>query len=202
MPGAEPGPEVVAAFEDASTLLAGLGHEVEDLPSAPLTPQVLGAFETVWSLSGTTLPVPAGRVGELRPLTRYLRDRGLALSARDVMEALFALRLFARRFIQATHRYDVLLAPICTMTPRPLGWFDSGGDGAADFELQKRYAAFPAVYNVTGQPAVSVPLYWTADDLPIGTMLVGRPTDEATLIALSAQLEAARPWAHRHPALW
>jgi amidase len=202
MPGAELAPEVVAAFEDASRLLAGLGHEVEDLPSAPLTPQVLAAFETVWSLSGTTLPVPAARAGELRPLTRYLRDRGLALSAQDVMEALFALRLFARRFVQATHRYDVLLAPICTMTARPLGWFDSDGDGAADFELQKRYAAFPAVYNVTGQPAVSVPLYWTGDGLPIGTMLVGRPTDEATLIGLSAQLEAARPWAHRRPALW
>ena len=53
---------------------------------------------------------------------------------------------------------------------------------------------------MTGQPAVSVPLYWTAAGLPIGTMLVGRPADEATLIALSAQLEAARPWAHRHPA--
>jgi amidase len=118
------------------------------------------------------------------------------------MESMFALRMFSRRFVQATDVYDVLLTPVCTMTPRPIGWFDADGDGAADFERQKRYAAFTALYNVTGQPAVSVPLYWTADDLPVGSMLVGRPADEATLLALSAQLEAARPWAQRHPAAW
>ena len=93
-------------------------------------------------------------------------------------------------------------SPVTTMTPRPLGWFDADGDGAADFARQVRYAAFPALYNVTGQPAVSVPLHWTGDGLPIGTMLVGRPADEATLIALAAQLEEARPWAHRHPPGW
>ncbi|MCZ2824491.1 MULTISPECIES: amidase [unclassified Modestobacter] len=202
MPGADLDPEVRAAFEDASVLLSDLGHEVEDLPAAPLTPEVFPAFEVVWALSATTLPVPPSQLDRLRPLTRFLRDRGLALSARDAMQAMFTLRVFARRFIQATTRYDVLLAPICTLPPQPVGWFDGDGDGAADFERQKRYAAFPAVYNVTGQPAVSVPLWWTAGGLPIGTMLVGRPADEATLISLSAQLEEARPWAHRHPALW
>jgi amidase len=195
-------PEVQEAFDDAARLLGELGHEVEEMPAGLLGPDVLGAFERVWSLSGTLLPVPAERVGELRPLTRELRARGLALSAQEAMEALTALRLFARRFLTATAGYDVLLAPVTTMTPRPLGWFDADGDGAADFERQKRYAAFPAVYNVTGQPAVSVPLWWTASGLPIGTMLVGRPADEATLISLSAQLEAARPWAHRHPGMW
>jgi amidase len=202
MPGAELDPEVRAAFEDASALLASLGHEVEDLPAPPLTEGVFPAFEVVWALSGTTLPVPEAAVPRLRPLTRFLRERGLGLSARDAMEAMFTLRLFSRRFLQATAGYDVLLSPICTLTPRPVGWFDGDGDGAADFERQKRYAAFPAVYNVTGQPAVSMPLWWTASGLPIGTMLVGRPADEATLISLAAQMEEARPWAHRHPALW
>jgi amidase len=202
MPGAVLDPEVLAAFDDASALLAGLGHDVEDLPAGPPTTDISRAFEVVWALSATTLPVPEAAVPRLRPLTRFLRDRGLALSAKDAMEAMFVLRLFARRFIQATSGYDVLLAPICTLTPRPLGWFDADGDGAADFERQKRYAAFPAVYNVTGQPAVSVPLWWTAAGLPVGTMLVGRPADEATLITLAAQLEAARPWAQRHPAVW
>jgi amidase len=202
MPGAELDPEVRAAFEDASQLLASLGHEVEDMPGPPLTEGVFPAFEVVWALSATTLPVPDAAVPQLRPLTRFLRDRGLALSARDVMAAMFTLRLFARRLIQATSRHDVVLAPICTMPPRPVGWFDADGDGAADFERQTRYAAFPAVYNITGQPAVSVPLWWTAEGLPVGSMLVGRPADEATLIALSAQLEAARPWAFRHPAMW
>jgi amidase len=202
MPGVELQPEVRDAFEDASRLLESLGHDVEDVPPGLLGPDVLASFERVWALSGATLPVPPERVGELRPLTRVLRARGLALSAQDAMEAMLALRLFSRSFIQATAGYDVLLAPVCTMTPRPLGWFDAGGDGAADFELQKGYAAFTALYNVTGQPAVSVPLYWTADGLPIGTMLVGRPADEATLISLSALVEEARPWARRHPPVW
>jgi amidase len=200
LPGVELEPEVQAAFDDASRLLLSLGHDVEDVPTGLLGDEVLPAFERVWALSGTTLPVPPDRVGELRPLTRELRGRGLALSAQDAMEALMALRLFSRRFLQATARYDVLLAPVCTMTPRPLDWF--GTDGAEDFERQKRYAAFTALFNVTGQPAVSVPLYWTAAALPIGSMLVGRPADEATLLSLSAQVEAARPWAHRHPDGW
>ena len=88
------------------------------------------------------------------------------------------------------------------MTPRPLDWFDAGDDGAEDFERQKRYAAFTALFNVTGQPAVSVPLHWTAGGLPIGTMLVGRPAEETTLLALSAQLEQARPWAAANPTRW
>jgi amidase len=202
MPGIELEPEVTAAFEDASALLSGLGHDVDDVLPGLLGPDVLVAFEGVWALSGTTLPVPPERVGELRPLTRELRARGLAMSAQAAMESMLALRLFSRRFLQATAGFDVLLAPICTMTPRPLGWFDADGDGAEDFERNKRYAAFTALFNVTGQPAVSVPLYWTPDGLPIGTMLVGRPADEATLLALSAQVEAARPWEHRHPAVW
>jgi amidase len=202
MPGIELEPEVRDAFEDASRLLESLGHEVDDVPPGLLGPEVLGSFERVWALSGTTLPVPPERVGELRPLTRELRARGLAMSAQDAMEAMLALRLFSRRFLQATGEYDVLLAPVCTMTPRPLGWFDADGDGAEDFERQKRYAAFTALFNVTGQPAVSVPLYWTASGLPIGSMLVGRPADEATLLSLSAQVEAARPWADRHPDGW
>jgi amidase len=202
MPDVQLDPEVTAAFEDASALLTGLGHHVEDVPAGLLGPDVLASFERVWALSGTTLPVPPERVGELRPLTRELRARGLAMSAQDAMESMIALRLFSRRFLEATAGFDVLVAPICTMTPRPLGWFDADGDGAEDFERNKRYAAFTALFNVTGQPAVSVPLYWTAGGLPIGTMLVGRPADEATLLALSAHVEAARPWAHRHPAVW
>jgi amidase len=202
MPGIELDPEVAEAFEDAGKLLESLGHDVEDVPSGLLGPEVLPSFERVWALSGTLLPVPPARVGELRPLTRELRGRGLAMSARTAMEAMTALRLFARRFLQATAAYDVLLAPVLTMTPRPVGWFDADGDGAEDFERNKRYAAFTALFNVTGQPAVSLPLHWTDGGLPIGTMLVGRPADEATLISLSAQVEEARPWAHRHPDAW
>lgn len=202
VPGTGLEPEIAAALEDAARLLADLGHSVEEAPAGLVEPGVLPAFEQVWALSGATLPVPADRVGGLRPLTRVLRERGLAMSAREALEAMAALRSFARRYLRATAGFDVLLAPVVTMTPRPVGWFDADGDGAEDFERNKRYAAFTGLTNVTGQPAVSVPLHTTPGGLPVGSMLVGRPADEVTLIALSAQLEAARPWAHRHPAAW
>ena len=195
-------PEIAAALGGAARLLADLGHDVEEAPGGLLGPDVWPAFERVWALSAATLQVAPERVGELRPLTRELRVRGLALSARDAMESLATLRSSARRFLRATADHDVLLAPVTTMTARPVGWFDADGDGAADFERNVRYAAFPALSNVTGQPAISLPLHWTAGGLPVGSMLVGRPADEATLISLSAQLEEASPWAARHPAVW
>jgi len=202
MPGAEVDPEVEKAWVETSALLEYLGHEVEDLPLPPLTAQVVANFEAVWSLSGTTLPITESQVGDLQPLTTHLRDRGLSLSAKQAMDALYALRMFARRWVEETADYDVLLAPVCTMSARPIGWFGQDGPGGPDFERQKRYAAYTAVYNVTGQPAVSIPLYWTDAGLPIGSMLVGKPSDEATLIALSAQLEQAQPWAQRTPPVW
>jgi amidase len=202
IPDAELEPQVAAALDDTARLLEELGHEVEDVPGGLLGPEVLPNFERAWVLGGTTLPVNPDQVGQLCPLTRELRDRGLRLTAREAMAALFALRLFGRRYVQAVDRFDVLLAPVCTMPPRPLDWFTADGEGAADFERQKRYAAFTALYNVTGQPAVSLPLGWTDDGLPVGSMLVGRPADEATLISLAAQLEEARPWAHRRPPVW
>jgi len=202
MPGAGVDPDVEKAWLETSALLESLGHAVEDLPHPPLNARVVEDFESVWSLSGTTLPITESQVVELQPLTAYLRDRGMSLSAKQAMDALYALRLFARRWVEQTAGYDVLLAPVCAMPPRPVGWFGEDGPGAPDFERQKRYAPYTAVYNLTGQPAVSIPLHWTDAGLPIGSMLVGKPSDEATLIALSAQLEQAQPWAQRMPPLW
>jgi amidase len=197
VPGVRLEPEVAVAFEDASALLVDLGHSVEDVPPGLVGPEVLPSFERAWALSATTLPVTPRQVGDLRPLTRELRARGLAMSAQVAMEALVALRLFGRRFLQATAGFDVLLAPVCTMTPRPLTWF--GTDGAEDFERQKRYAAFTALFNVTGQPAVSVPLHWTPDGLPVGVQLVAAYGREDLLVRVASQLEAAAPWAGRRP---
>lgn len=201
IPGAIVDPAVRRAWEDTSTLLASLGHEVEDI-APPLTAELIPHFEVVWSIGATTLPVPPERVGELEPLTRWLRERGMAVSVPQAMTALSTLQQHCRTAIAATSAYDVLLAPVCTLPPRPVGWFFEDGFGAPDFERQKQFSAYTAVFNMTGQPAVSIPLQWTADGLPLGMMLVGRPADEASLISLSAQLEAAQPWVQRRPAMW
>jgi amidase len=75
-------------------------------------------------------------------------------------------------------------------------------DPAADFEAQKRFTPWTSMWNVTGSPAVSLPLHQTPDHLPVGVMLAGRPGDEATLLSLAAQVEAAVPWHDRHPPCW
>ncbi|CAN5218075.1 amidase [soil metagenome] len=201
IPGAVVDPAVRHAWEDTSALLESLGHEVEDI-AAPLTAELIPHFEVVWSMSATALPIDPTRVGELEPLTRWLRERGMAATAQQVMIALGTLQQHSRVAVVATSAYDVLLAPVCTLPPRPVDWFFADGLGAPDFERQKQFSAYTAVFNMTGQPAVSIPVQWTDDGLPLGMMLVGRPADEATLISLSAQLEAAAPWAHRRPALW
>lgn len=190
-----------AAWESASELLASLGHEVEDV-SPPFGNELVSLFEILWSVASHTAPVDPAREGELKPLTRWLRERGRAVTGPQFTAALGSLQMAARQAIVATSAYDVILTPTLAQPPRPVGWFSQAGDPAADFERQKAFTPFTAVYNVTGQPAVNVPLYWNDEGLPIGVMLVGRPADEATLIALSAQLEAARPWKDRHPPLW
>ena len=194
-------PHVVEAYEAASVLLAGLGHEVEDV-GPPFGPELVPAFEVLWATSAAGVPVDPAREHLLRPLTRWLRERGRAMSATDFTGAMAALQSATRVAVTATAAYDVVLTPTLAQPPAPLGWFTEDGDPAAEFERMKRWTPFTATYNMTGQPAVNVPLHWSPDGLPIGVMLVGRPADEATLLRLSAQLEGAQPWRERHPDLW
>jgi amidase len=198
--GAEVHPDCVAAYEDASSLLAGLGHEVEDI-TLPMGPDIVPFFETLWYAYATLVPLAPDQEGLLLPLTSYLRGRGLVTTAPDLFFAQAYLQAVTRAAVTATNAYDAILTPTLALPPRPVGWFDEV-EPAENFERQKRFTPFTAVYNVSGQPAVNVPLYWTDDHLPIGVMLAGRMGDEATLISLSAQLEQARPWKDRHPALW
>ena len=96
--------------------------------------------------------------------------------------------------------YDVLLTPVLADPPLPLASFD-GPPGAPmlGFMRAATYAPFTPTCNITGQPAMSVPLHWTKDDLPVGSHFMGRYGDEATLFRLAAQLEKARPWADKRP---
>ena len=95
-----------------------------------------------------------------------------------------------------------MLTPTVAQLPRPIGWFTADGDPAADFERQKQFTPYTAMYNMTGQPAISLPLYQSEEGLPIGIMLVGRPGGEAALLSLAAQVEAALPWHDRRPEIW
>jgi amidase len=111
------------------------------------------------------------------------------------------LESLARRVVAFWEEVDVVLTPTLALPPVPLGWTheDTDGDARLAFARQTLFTPFTPLVNVTGQPAVSLPLHRTADGLPVGVQLIGRPFAEATLIRLSAQLERARPWAHLRP---
>jgi amidase len=198
--GAEVHPDCVTAYEEASTLLASLGHEVVDIPM-PFGPDVVPFFEVLWYTHATLAPVAPDSEELLLPLTRYLRGRGQAVSAQELIFAQAVLQAVTRAALTMLNAYDAVLSPTLAMPPAPVGYFEEV-EPAENFERQKRFTPFTAVYNVSGQPAVNVPLHWTDEGLPIGVMLAGRMGEEGTLISLSAQLEQARPWAGRHPPIW
>ena len=200
IPGAEVHPDCVTAYEDASALLASLGHQVEDI-TMPFGSNVVPFFETIYHAYATLTPVDPAQEHLLLPLTRYLRELGRATRAPDFLFAQAYMQFVTRPAIAALSACDAVLTPTLAQPPRPVGWFDEV-DPAENFERQKRFTPWTAVYNVSGLPAVSVPLHWSAEGLPIGVMLAGRMGDEGTLISLSAQLEQARPWQDRHPPIW
>lgn len=198
--GAEVHPECRAAYEDGIRLLRALGHEVEEV-APPVGPDFMDHFAVLWS--ATAAPLDAETV---TPLTAWLRDRGRSLGAADVVRALSALHRLTRPAAVLAERYDAVLTPTLARPPVPIGHFHDQ-DPAENFSRQCAFSPFASVYNVTGQPAISLPTYWTAGGLPIGIMLAARHGAEATLISLGAQLEevAGRPsrvppgWVERAP---
>ncbi len=194
-------PDCIAAYEATTALLVELGHEVEDI-ALPVSADLVPAFEAVWAVLALLTPVDPDEEGTLRPLTQWLRKRGRAVSGHGYTAALAHLQSAARQVVAATAGFDAVLTPTLAAPPAYIGALRDDADPARDFENQKRFTPFTSLTNMTGQPSVSLPLHWTDTGLPIGVMLAGRPADEATLIRLAAQLEAARPWAHRHPELW
>jgi amidase len=194
-------PECVRAWEDASERLESLGHHVEDVP-VPLPPEAVAVFETCWAVLTALSAAPAGREELLRPLTRWLSDRGRAVTGPEFGLAIGELRRVAAGALAALAPYDAVLTPTLATPPLPVGAIRDDADPAADFAAQKAFTPWTSAWNVTGMPAVSLPLHWTADGLPVGVMLAARPAEEELLLGLAAQVEAAAPWRDRHPPGW
>ena len=201
--------DCVTAVRDAAALAAELGHEVVET-----TPVVDGelfsqAFITLWSAGCASriagLALVTGRAPgreEFETLTWALHEMGRQHSASTYLLAWQALQRIAREIARFFIDYDVWLTPTLAEPPVPLGTFDSPvEDPLKGLFRAARFVPFTPIANVTGQPAMSVPLFWNSEGLPVGTHFIGRFGDEATLFRLSAQLEAARPWALRRPAL-
>jgi len=201
--------DCVRAVEDAAKLCADLGHDVSEA-----TPELEGdaisqAFIAVWA-AGTAWSIDdwARRTGQtpsadrFEPLTWALCEMGNRRSAADYLLAVQDLQRVSRQVARFFVDYDVWLSPTLAEPPPALGSFDPTPDNPMQGIFRAaQFVPFTPIFNATGQPAMSVPLHWNQENLPIGVQFAGRFGDEATLFRLAAQLEQSRPWAGRWPTL-
>jgi amidase len=200
-------PDVVSALHDAIKLCEDLGHEVTEAYPALNGEQLVEAFTIVWEV-GVALTLAAIRQftgrdpgeDEIEPLTRTLWEEGKKYDAAAYLTAVSQLQMMARQVAAFHEQYDIWMTPTLGEPPVPLGSFESTPDDPmSGFTRAADFVPFTPLQNATGQPAMSVPLSWNEEGLPIGIHFVGRFGDEATLFRLASQLEEARPWAHRRP---
>ena len=190
----------------AAKLCADLGHEVEeatpDLDQSVLIPMFMvlwganlaAGIDTIALLTGQT-PKPELFEG----LTWGLYEAGKTLSASQYLMARDKMNVAARSAAKFHETYDMWLCATLGLPPVKLGTFDmEERDPQKSFAPLIDYVPFTAMQNVTGQPAINMPLHWNKDGLPIGVQFVGRFGDELGLLKLAAQLESAAPWAHQY----
>jgi amidase len=193
---------------EAGTLLESLGHEVVEATPEWDDAGYIENFIKIWT-AGTGEEIHIyGRISgreielsKLEPLTRQMVEIASSFSAVDYLRALEYLQRLARRIVMFWGEYDVLLTPTLAQPPIPIGALrpKEGEEPIQMLENSARFVPLTPIFNVTGQPAISLPLSMSPDGLPIGVQLVGAPAAEELLLSLSAQLEAARPWADRRP---
>jgi amidase len=209
IPDAVVDPICKRAVDDAAELLRSLGHEVEEV-----TPpwqieglsELFGAvFSVHISLSIAYSGMVAGReptAEDMEPMSWAIYSMVKKLGAVESMAALVQLQSHTRRLISFLEPYDALLTPALAERPLPLGTLDTAAEEPmSTFTRSGLFTPFTPVFNASGQPGISVPLYQGEDGLPLGVQLVGRPAGEGALLALAAQLEEAQPWAERRAPL-
>jgi amidase len=173
----------------------------------PFPAEDWGAFAALWSVGALSAPVPEDAELLLTPLTRWLRATGREQSGLVFAQAVAGMQRLTQQVAAAWDAFDAVLTPTLAQLPAPVGSMRDDADPAGDFAAQTRFTPWTSIANLTGRPSVSLPLGWaegaaTGDaggDLPVGVMLTGRLGDDALLLALSAQLEAADPWTSRVP---
>lgn len=201
-------PDCLAAARDAADLLTTLGHEVVEAAPALDGEMLWKHFIAVWT-GGVTWTVRAmsqilGRTPaewEIEPITRAYEIMGRKITAADYLAAIQYFQFTARQVAEFMKEYDVLLTPTLASPPLPLGSFSPTPEDPVAGAASAAFTPFTPLSNATGQPSMTVPLFWNGSGMPVGTHFTGRYGDEATLFRLAAQLEQARPWSGRRPAV-
>ncbi len=205
-------PECVFAVDRAATLLESLGHYVEAARPDALVEQGYGGNFAVIIAAGMTndvnyLETALGRpIGpeDLEPENLYFNEKGKRVSGAQYLAAIEQLHAYQRRMAQwwapsemGGQGFDVLVTPTIAQPPPPIGWM-SEPSAPAGWRV-RMLLQYTSQFNGTGQPAVSLPLHWTEDGLPVGVQFVAAYGREDLLIRLASQIEAAQPWAHLRP---
>ena len=207
--GATVDPICEQAARDAAALLESLGHHVQEI-TAPwsglnLLPDFTRAFGPLISLTTFVGGRIAGRdptADDVEPLTWALYRHALEQDTIKYLSAQARLESIARSLVQKLSDYDVVLTPALAQRPVPIGEIDGLGPDPMDkYRKSGQFTPFTAIVNVTGQPAIVLPLYHGEDGLPTAVQLIGPPAREEVLLSLAAQVEAALPWADRKPPL-
>jgi amidase len=205
--GTEVHPDCQEAVTNAARLLEELGHRVTEAAPKVDGEQMNRSFLTLWSAgSASTLEgieVILGRAvkpEDMEPLTWTLYEIGRTQTGAKYLLALQTIQRMARDVARFFLEYDIWLTPTLALPPLPLGRFEPAlDDPLQGLRQASAFAPFTPICNLTGQPAMSVPLFWNGEGVPIGTHFIGRFGDEAKLFRLAAQLETDKPWANRRP---
>jgi len=188
--------ECVRAVASAAELLAELGHDVREETPPWREPDLFQTFITVWQVGPALHPVDEVL---MTPLNRGLAESARMSTATDYARAVAWLQTLARRIVSFWSDADVVLTPTLALPPVPIGWQDAVEGAIEQLLRNTEFTPFTAVANLTGLPAMSLPLHWSESGLPIGIHAIGPPGGDELLLRLAAQIEAARPWADRRP---
>jgi len=197
-------PALVRAIERTAKLLQELGHQVEEV-SPQYDAETLGAafWRVMCANTWTNIQLrAAGRVpgpDDLEPVTRLYAERGRAVTADEYIRSVQTFHRTGRQLGVFFETHDVLMSTTIARVSLPLGTVRMDGSAEQFEQAVAPMTPFTAVCNATGVPAMSVPIEWTDDGLPIGMHFVARYGAEETLYSLAAQLEQARPWRNRRP---
>jgi amidase len=193
-------PDALAALDLAIAEFAALGHGIEETELKP-DPTYAPAFTTIWKAGAARIPAEGDALQLLEPLTQWLVGQGRAIDARELSGALAALTAFERSLIRQLSTFDAVLTPATALSARPIGWYDQV-DAERNFAQQVQYTPFTSMVNVSGLPAIVLPVSQTSDGQPMGVQLIGRPGGEAVLLALGSQLQRRVRWQDRRPPIW
>ncbi|MGH7154943.1 MAG: amidase family protein, partial [Acetobacteraceae bacterium] len=136
---------------------------------------------------------------DVEPVTWAIIERGRSVSGVQHAADIEALRLWSREIATDLRQYDVFVAPVLTQLPRPLGYWDMSETDIDRYNAKWTDAVFMSPFNLSGLPALSLPMHWSAGGIPVGVQFVGRYGEEATLLSLATVLEQERRWADRLP---